>query len=86
MTNNTSPTIGQLIDKLTKLIQTTFKTDPTDPGLTISRPKARKVYASVVRFKKPFGKEKFTALKAKNKTMRGALRDLIRQIKTKDSQ
>jgi hypothetical protein len=80
MTSNT-PTIGQMIDRLTKLIQSSFKNDPTDPGLVISRPKPRKVYASIVRFNKPFGKDKYTALKTHNKTMRGALRDLIRQIK-----
>lgn len=74
-------TIGRMIKKLTQLIQTTYGSDPTDPGLTLSRPKPHKVYAAVVRFKKPFGKEKWTALKASNKTMRGALRDLMRQLK-----
>lgn len=76
----TSPTIGQLITKLTHLIQANYGSDPTDPGLTLSRPKAHKVYAAVVRFEKPFGKGKWTALKAKDKSMRGALRSLIRQI------
>lgn len=76
-----SITIGKLISRLTSLIQTTYGSDPTDPGLTLSRPKSRKVYAAVIRFKKPFGKDKYTALKTTNKTMRGALRSLIRQIK-----
>jgi hypothetical protein len=44
-----------------------------------------RVYASVVRFKKPFGKDKFVAIKTNNKTMRAALRSLIRQIKTKET-
>jgi hypothetical protein len=74
-------TIGKLISRLNTLIRTTYKNDPTDPGLTLSSPMPGKVYAAVVRFKKPFGKQKFTALKAKSKTMRGALRSLIRQIK-----
>jgi hypothetical protein len=78
-------TTGQMIARLTKLIQTTYGTDPTDPGLTLSRTKAHKVYAAVVRFKKPFGREKYTALKASNKTMRGALRDILRQLKSAGS-
>ena len=80
MKHKTNITIGKLISRLTSLIQTTYGTDPTDPGLTLSRPMPHRVYAAVVRFKKPFGKDKWTALKAKDKTMRGALRNLIRQI------
>ena len=59
--------IAEMIKKLTQLIQTTYGSDPTDPGLTLSRPKPHKVYAAVVRFNKPFGKEKWTALKASNR-------------------
>jgi hypothetical protein len=77
----TSITIGRLISSLNRLIRTTFKNDPTDPGLTLSSSKPGRVYAAVVRFNKPFGKDGWTALKARNKNMRGALRDLLRQIR-----
>jgi len=73
-------TVAKLLTKLTKLVQTTYKTDPTDPGVVISRVKTGQIYAAIIRFNKPFGKDRRVAYKTKRNSTVSALTDLINQV------
>jgi hypothetical protein len=75
-------TLARTLRKLNRLIQRTYSSDPTDPGLVISLLKNNQVYASIIRFGKPFGKSRTVEYKARRATTIGALNDLIRQIKS----
>ena len=65
----------ELIDKLTKAISFQYKTDKTTPGLQIASLK-NGYYASIVRYNKPFGKDKSVVCKARADSLNGALKEL----------
>lgn len=68
-----------LIDKIVKAISHQYKTDKTVPGLQIALVK-HGYYVSIVRYAKPFGKEKSVAFKARGDTLNAALLDLAMQF------
>lgn len=67
--------IDTLIENITQAINFKYSTDATGPGLLISFVKDQ-YYASIVRYKKPFAKEKVVVCKAYNATLPGVLEDL----------
>jgi hypothetical protein len=82
-------TIERLINNITKLVNDKYGSDPTDPGLIISRSKRTgERYVSVIRFAKPFGKDKIepVAHKARGNNTLTALSRLYKSIKTPQPQ
>lgn len=78
-----------LINKITKAISHQYKTDKTTPGLQIAALRNGTFYVSVVRYAKPFGKEKSVVCKAKDPNLDVALKNvasqfLIMQARAKD--
>jgi hypothetical protein len=82
-------TIERLINNITKLVNDKYGSDPTDPGIIISRSKRTgERYVSVIRFAKPFGKDKIEPVehKARGNNTLTALSRLYKSIKTPQPQ
>ena len=69
-----------LIALITDAIQYKFMTDKSAPGLTIAKLKNGEMYASVVRFNAPFGKDKRVEYKAHGSNLIMVLRSVAQQI------
>ena len=64
--------VNQLINKITEAISFQFKEDKTVPGLQIAALK-NGYYTSIVRYSKPFGKEKAVVCSATGDTLESTL-------------
>lgn len=74
------PGTEKLIELITAAIQFKYKSDPSTPGLLISKLKNGSFYTSILRFQKPFGKEKKVAFKTTSANLDLALEDLAKQV------
>jgi len=62
---NSRRDVGELLDRVSKAIDYKYPDDPTRPGIIFSYIPAKQMfYAGISRYKKAFGKEKYTAFKA----------------------
>jgi len=75
-----SMSVEGLIALITDAIQYKFKGDKTAPGLTIAKLRNGEMYASVVRFSAPFGKDKMVEYKAAGTSLLSVLYDVAQQI------
>lgn len=75
-----SQSVESLMNLITEAIQFKFASDPSSPGLLISKLKTGDRYVSVVRFKSAFGKDKVVAFKAREPSLLEALSNVAKQI------
>lgn len=73
-------TVESLLGLITEAIQFKFSSDPSSPGVLVSKLRNGEVYVSVVRFMAAFGKDKEVAYKAKETTLLAALENVAKQI------
>lgn len=73
-------TVESLLGLVTEAIQFKFSSDPSSPGVLVSKLRNGETYVSVVRFMAAFGKDKEVAYKAKESTLLAALENVAKQI------
>jgi hypothetical protein len=76
--------IDTLLELITAAVQFKFASDPSAPGVLVSKIRNGNIYVSVLRFMSPFGKDKEVAYKAEEKSLLLALESVALQIVAQD--